>query len=376
MELTDTAPLVLIVDDTPANLQVLGTALRNEGHRIIVAQTGLQALEVVEKVTPDLILLDVMMPGIDGFETCKRLKEKRDTEDIPIIFLTAKTETEDIVRGFELGAVDYVTKPFNATELLARCRTHLTLRHYQRQLEAQNEELREAARLREDVEQITRHDLKAPLNMIMGYPQLLAKKGDNLTEDQKEGLRSIEDAGRRMLEMINRSLDLFKMERGIYACTPVPVDLLPILDQVAVETQTTAATKNLSVEVVLNGGPPAVHDTFIVPGEALLFYSMLANLLKNAVEASPEGERVTIALSAGDEATVRIRNKGTVPPDMRDRFFEKYATSGKRHGTGLGTYSAKLAAETQGGSIRMEASEEDGTTITTSFPPAADTSLF
>ena len=126
---------ILIVDDTLKNIQVLGTILRKEEYQINVAQNGLQAIKMAETVIPDLILLDVMMPELDGFETCKRLKTASDTKDIPVIFLTAKTETEDIVKGFELGAVDYVTKPFNATELLVRVRTHLTLRNLQKDLE-------------------------------------------------------------------------------------------------------------------------------------------------------------------------------------------------------------------------------------------------
>ena len=119
---------ILVVDDTLKNIQVLGTILRQEDYQINVAQNGLQALESVDNVEPDLILLDVMMPELDGFETCRQLKENPNTRDIPVIFLTAKVETEDIVNGFELGAVDYVTKPFNPAELLSRVQTHLALK--------------------------------------------------------------------------------------------------------------------------------------------------------------------------------------------------------------------------------------------------------
>ena len=140
-EAADKGARILIVDDTLQNIQVLGTVLREENYQINVAQNGLQALDVVGKVSPDLILLDVMMPELDGFETCKRLKADAETRDIPVIFLTAKVETEDIVHGFELGAVDYVTKPFNATELLARVHTHLEIQRLRRELEQYNEQL-------------------------------------------------------------------------------------------------------------------------------------------------------------------------------------------------------------------------------------------
>src|SRR5689334_6540212 len=118
---------ILVIEDEPANIQTLSTLLKERGYQINIATNGRQALEVLERIRPDLILLDIMMPEMDGFETCRRIKASPDWRDIPIIFLTAKTDTADIVRGFELGAVDYVAKPFNSHELLARVNTHLTI---------------------------------------------------------------------------------------------------------------------------------------------------------------------------------------------------------------------------------------------------------
>jgi class 3 adenylate cyclase len=138
---------VLVVDDTPANIQVLSSTLKDKGYQISVATSGPQALSAVGRLQPDLILLDVMMPEMDGFETCRRLKESDLTRDIPVIFLTARTETADIVRGFEAGAVDYVAKPFNAWELLARVNTHLTVDQLRRSLAAKNAELARAHEL-------------------------------------------------------------------------------------------------------------------------------------------------------------------------------------------------------------------------------------
>ena len=135
MSETKTSASILVVDDTLKNIQVLGTILRKEGHQIHVAQNGDQALKVAQTTPLDLILLDVMMPVMNGFEACEKLKESPQTKDVPVIFLTARTETEDIVKGFELGAVDYVTKPFNSTELLVRVNTHLSLHFLQRNLE-------------------------------------------------------------------------------------------------------------------------------------------------------------------------------------------------------------------------------------------------
>jgi len=141
--------LILIVDDLPQNLQVLGSILRKNKYQIAVATNGQQALDVLNNISPDLILLDVMMPGIDGHEVCRRLKEQERTREISIIFLTAKSETADIVKGFELGAVDYVTKPFNATELLARVKTHIELKKNRDVILNLNEKLEEKNKILE-----------------------------------------------------------------------------------------------------------------------------------------------------------------------------------------------------------------------------------
>ena len=138
---------ILVVDDTPANIQTVAAILKGQGYQLSVATNGKQALDVIDKILPDLILLDVMMPELDGFETCQRIKATEAWRDIPIIFLTAKTETADLVRGFEIGAVDYVGKPFNAHELLARVNTHLTVDHLRRSLAAKNVELARAHEL-------------------------------------------------------------------------------------------------------------------------------------------------------------------------------------------------------------------------------------
>jgi two-component system sensor histidine kinase/response regulator len=365
---------VLIVDDTVANLQLLGSFLQKNGYQINVAQNGLRALEAVKAMPPDLILLDIMMPEMDGYETCRQLKADLETKDIPVIFLTAKTEPQDIIKGFKLGAVDYLVKPFNAEELLARVKTHLELRRAREVieqqktvLEKQNLELIESAKLREDVELMVRHDLKTPLNVVIGYPQILLRKED-LTEKGKGFVKTIEQAGYRMLKMINLSLDLFKMERGTYQVYPVPIDILQVLRKILADMSEINTAEILPIQVVVSGRPLKQEDTFIVSGEELLCYSMLSNLLKNALEASPAGEDILIKVDKKETVTISIHNKGTVPQEIHDQFFEKYTTFGKTTGTGLGTYSAKLIAETQQGTIGMVSSAVEGTIITIQMP--------
>jgi CheY-like chemotaxis protein len=145
---TKAQPLILVVDDIPRNLQVVGVVLKEHGYQVAAATSGKQALEMLQHMTPDLILLDIMMPEMDGFEVCRQIKQQKHLEDSPIIFLTAKNETEDVVKGFGLGAVDYVTKPFNASELMARVRTQVELK------KARDSERRLIAELREALAQV------------------------------------------------------------------------------------------------------------------------------------------------------------------------------------------------------------------------------
>ncbi len=360
--------VILIIDDNPTNLNVIVDSLEISGFKTITARNGTMGIKRAIFSHPDLILLDVMMPDIDGFETCRRLKAEPATQDIPVIFITALNDVEHKVKGFEMGGVDYITKPIEEQEVLARVHTHLELQRARKSLETHNRDLIDAARLREDVERIIRHDLKTPLNAVIAYPQLILRN-THLTEAEREHLKTIETAGYRMLRMINRSLDLVKMERGMYQFKPVTVNLVQVLGRIAAERHLLIHKKSLKMEVILNGQPVCDDDIFSVLGEDLLCYSMLANLITNAINASPEGDVVTVSLAGEETAIIRIHNTGSIDEEIRDRFFEKYVTSRKdARGTGLGTYSAKLMADTQNGAISMTTSEHEGTTITIRLP--------
>jgi signal transduction histidine kinase len=226
---------------------------------------------------------------------------------------------------------------------------------------------KKAERLREDVERMTRHDLKSPLTAVLTLPQLLKRDG-NLTERQTDMLSLMQHAGYRMLNMINQSLDLFRMERGVYELTPAKVDLLPILDNIAGELHGVIETSGLTLDVVVRGRPRRPEDAFAVRGEEMLLYTMLSNLIKNALEAAPPGSRVTVTLTEGRSLDVAVANPGAVPAQIRPHFFDKYVTAGKKDGTGLGTYGARLIAETHGAKISMDTSDTAGTTVTVSFP--------
>ncbi|RPJ15557.1 MAG: response regulator [Desulfobacteraceae bacterium] len=362
---------ILIIDDAPENIRIVTEILKDK-YALTAATSGEKALKLAQSGTPpELILLDIMMPGIDGYEVCRRLKDDGNTKDIPVIFLTAKTAIEDEIRGFELGAVDYITKPISPPKVKARVRTHLNLEAARQKLEKQNLELIEAARLREDVDNIMQHDLKGPLNSIIALPNVLLQD-QSLNLEQKESLKAIEQSGYRMLNMINLSLDLFKMEKGIYTFQPIPVNLIKVIIKIISDIKGIAKAKDVTLQILLDGHPPSEKNQFNVLAEELLCYSMFSNLIKNAVEASPEHEMVSVTFSRNNDGCISVHNTGVVPKSIRESFFDKYVTSGKRGGTGLGTYSARLMAENQKGTISLATSEADGTCISVHLPLAGE----
>lgn len=361
-------PCILIVDDNPENIKVLGTILHKKNYRLMVTQNGLQALKALENMLPDLILLDIMMPEMDGYQVCEAIKKNPLTCDIPVIFLTAAIDHEHELKGLKLGAVDYIHKPFSAALVEARVSTHLELVQSKKSLLEKNAALEEMAKLRDDIDRITQHDLKIPLNAIIGFPQVLLMD-DNLMEDQRELLRHVIRAGREMLNMINKSLDLFKMETGRYHYAPENFDMADLLGTVIKDLHTLAESNTVEIRLNIEGNSHT-QTVFLVVAEKILCYSLFANLLKNAIEATPTGGCITVSLQHQEqeqEDLIAITNPGTVAASIREHFFDKYVTAGKLQGTGLGTYSAKLMTEVQHGRIEMHTNAAE-TTVSVYFP--------
>lgn len=225
-------------------------------------------------------------------------------------------------------------------------------------------------RIKEDVEQMMRHDLKTPLNAIVGLPQVL-ELDDNLTDGQRELLGLIRDAGEKMVDMINLSLDLFKMETGRYDYVPQRVALLPLLSRLVRFVATECDSRQVQIRLAVDGREPEPDASVTAYADARLLFSLLSNLLINAIEASSAGDLVLVELQNGRPIRLSIHNRGTVPVAIRNHFFEKYKTYGKSGGTGLGTYSAKLMADAMALEIGMETSDaERRTRLWLHLPPA------
>lgn len=220
---------------------------------------------------------------------------------------------------------------------------------------------RELEEQRKDVERILQHDLRTPLNSVIMMPQLIEEDA-NLTKEQRETLQLIQEAGTVMLKMIDSSLDLFKMEGGAYSYRPVQVDALSEIQSVIMQNRRKSDEKGIDCVIRINGEVPAPEASFIIKSDQTLFTRLLTNLYVNAVEASPPRDKIMIDMSVGEGQTISIRNRGSVPKEIRNSFFEKYVTSGKPKGTGIGTYSAKMIAEVMGYDLEMTTSDSDNTT--------------
>lgn len=354
-------PTILIVDDTPDNLLLLSRMFKDD-YRVRLAQNGEKAVTICTSDSPpDLVLLDVMMPDMDGFAVITRLREHPTSESIPVIFVTAMTDKQSRHKGLELGAVDFVTKPVDPDTLKLRVRNFLRYVSLHKQLQASYEDMLDMAHLREDVEHISRHDLKGPLAGVIGMVQALID--DTATNPrQVPQLRSVEQTALEALNLVNLSSELLKIETGRFKLDAKAINVSDMLSRMVAVLQVVFREKKLLISV--EGAGVDAGEVVHAQGDETLSYSMFNNLLKNACEASPMGARVTVSLTlSADTLTVEIANRGAVPQSIRERFFEKFVTSGKQGGTGLGTYSARRLAQAQHGDIRLDVSDADNLTL-------------
>ncbi|MEO5333950.1 MAG: hybrid sensor histidine kinase/response regulator [Magnetococcus sp. YQC-5] len=378
---------ILTVDDSRSVRYLVRHALEQDGEylfTVLEAENGKEAIRFLSDNPPDswpdLILLDRNMPVMSGDECIQLIKSSEQWRAIPVLFLTANKDVQEVVHGMSvLKADDYLAKPFHADELLARIKALLRVKQAEDQLrllhaqlndsylqvKEQYDALQEMEQLRRDVDAITRHDLKSPIDGILGCTEILISQYKTLSRESLcLFVELIRDSARQLREMVNLSLNLIKMEQGTYAVTLQPTDLVPIIRRVRSDNQKMVDRKNLESLFRVENRMDHPEARFIVLGDATLCYTMIANLYRNALEASENGQRVTLSLERGEICSVTIHNAGVVPKEMLANFFKKYATHGKKGGTGLGTYSARLMAQTQQGDIQVRSSEAEGTTLT------------
>ncbi len=354
---------ILVVDDDRINLRIIAGILRNEGYEISEAVSGEQALETYAESPPNLVLLDVMMPGIDGFETCRIIKRTYGATSAPVIFITAKSEADDIVMGFDAGGVDYLTKPFRPKEVLARIRTHLSNQLLLEQLSKAN-----AAKDR--FLGMCAHDLRNPLSSIRGLAELMTENSiGSLNPEQREVLHTIHGASQSMLQLVNELLDVATIEAGHLKLDREPTRILEIVERSVHLSNIEAAKKDTRIVMV------KATDSPLLDLDRNKIRQVVDNLISNAVKYSPRSSLITVKLlSDGPLAGFAVRDDGPgIPEDERHLLFKDYGRlstqpTGGEKSTGLGLAICRKIVEAHGGTIGVANNADRGCEFAVRLP--------
>ncbi len=362
---------ILVVDDNETNLKILESLLHSEGFAVELVRDGLMAIEIASQLQPDIILLDIMMPGIDGYETCRRLKTDDATRDIPIIFLTTLSDTINKVKGFEVGAVDFITRPLQYREVLARINTHLTLYRQRQKIEHRRRQdqlyFQKISQMKDEFLHAASHDLRNPLGVILSGVYLLRRK-EGLDAQTQEVIERIERGAQRMKLLIANMLDLVRLETGM-ALGRASTSLHMLLKQVYEEH--TPIAVEAGIEFNLN-----LSDTdIIIFADAHRFVQMLENLLSNAIRHTPSGGHIELGTRVEEEhVVVWVQDDGIgIPADDLPYIFEKFyrvehADQQLERGTGLGLSIVKAIIEQHQYAIEVKSNIDFGTTFTIYIP--------
>lgn len=367
---TNFGGMIVIVDDVTENLQVLGSILDACGYDTAFALNGPEALTVIRELLPDLVLLDISMPGMDGFEVCRRLKADPKTADIPVIFLTAFSEQEYITRGFEVGAVDYVSKPFRQGELLSRVKTHLSLRYAMRQLAQRNQELTELVKEKNELITIATHDIKSPLQgIVLSVEVIKSLMRRGMIAELTGQLDSILKTADKIRDILKNWLDLNAAEAGAMQFTIVKLNAASILHVAGDFYRQKAEVKNIRLEVKAN--EPEIP---LYADEAAM-QAIIDNLVSNAIKFSAGGSTIRLQVSSANGRTIfEIADQGPgILPEEMPLLFKKFARlsarpTGGEHSTGLGLAIVKKLVDTMKGSIHCESEYGSGTTFLVELP--------
>lgn len=356
--------VVLVVDDEPTALGSIQAMLEGETFQIQTASNGQEALAMAEQFRPDVIILDIMMPEMDGFEVCRRLKTNRELSPIPIILLTTLREKTHLVRGLDAGADEFISKPVECAELRARVRTMWRIKQ-------QHDQLRSTMQLREDLAHMVAHDMRNHLGTVLSYGELLGLQAE-LGEESRQMTADLKANAWKLKRFIDDYLVQAKMEEGRIRLQRSTVDLVKLMAKVKDNHTIIAQSKHIFIQVIFELGKKPRQPLEV---DADLMERLLDNLLNNAIKYSPAGSsiRVQIDYPAASEAPaqpaplVRIRfaDQGVgVMPEDRERIFDKFEivalkqTKGAQ--VGLGLAFCKLVAEAHGGRIYVEPNQPQG----------------
>ncbi|TVR70206.1 MAG: hybrid sensor histidine kinase/response regulator [Spirochaetaceae bacterium] len=364
---------IFVVDDVPQNLQMVMQILSDRGLEVSVAVSGENALEYLTRRKPDLILLDIAMPGMDGFTLCRRIKDNPETSSIPVIFLTAKSETEDVVRGFELGAVDYVRKPFITDELVSRVFTHLELKRSYQRIQEQARQLETLNAQKDRLFSIIAHDMRNPLSGFLSITQLLHSRFRELDQaTMEEYLGLLSESSDKLNKLLENLLTWSRLQSEDVQPIIVDIRIGDLLKETADLYRNNAEVKGVGIRISESEEAP-------VRGDQQMIFTVLRNLVSNAVKYSEKGGLVTIGASrnGAGEVIVTVADTGVgMSAEKVESIFETGATRSRRgtageSGTGLGLLLSRDLMRLQGGDITAESTPGEGTVFRVILPASA-----
>lgn len=365
--MSEAVPKILVIDDNPKNLDLLSALLDAQGFVMLFALDGTRGIQRAESGQPDLILLDIMMPHIDGFETCRQLKANAKTREIPVIFMTALTDIANKVKGFDLGAVDYITKPIQPEEVVARVNTHLKLQRLQQELQKTIAREREANKLKTRFVSVASHELRTPLAQILYASNFLEEFGEQIAAAQKTQLfATIERAVNQMTKILNDMLILSRQETGKFEFAPQLTDVQDFCQNLLAEFRVLCEKTHQLVFSGPEAPLPAVVD-------ANVLQLILSNLVANAIKYSPAGGTIHVRLLPTPAGLLfRISDEGIgMSSEDQQHLFEAFYRGrnvGKITGSGLGLSIVKQFVEVHGGTIQVASEVNKGTTVTVTIP--------
>jgi two-component system sensor histidine kinase/response regulator len=369
----DLNPTVLIVDDNSNNLKIIAITLRELNYRLVIATNGQSAIEMVDKTRPDLVLLDIMMPGMDGYETCEIIKSKKENENLPIIFLTALNEKANIIKGFEVGGVDYITKPFNKEELISRVETHLELKFTQDALKKNTKYLYELNSLKDKMFSVIGHDLRSPLGSVKMTLEFLS---ETISEASREELQTTVDF---LLKTTNEAFSLLdnllgwgRAQSGNISINKEKVNLADLVNSVYLIHKKNIGAKNIEFLNNVEKGTTICADLNTIT-------AVLRNLLSNAIKFTPNYGSIIIS-SVNLENLVRIEVKDTgvgIPVENIPKLFDStqhlttYGTNSES-GSGLGLNLCYDFVKRNDGEISVKSETGKGTSFYIDLPNGCD----
>jgi two-component system sensor histidine kinase/response regulator len=356
---------ILIVDDVPKNIQLLGSILKEESYELEFATSGKEALEWLDSKQFDLVLLDIMMPEMDGFEVCRRIKENPSTREVSVIFLTAKADFQSIIQGFEAGAVDYITKPYNRKELLIRVKTHLTMQRQRKQLEL-------GTAFEKKIFSIIGHDLRSPMGNIRTYIDAFLLANPNLDENMVTLLKDIYLLSDNAFNLLENLLNWAKSQSGGIICRPITENISLLTEKVLTLFSLQAENKN----IILNFKGLNNITGFFDPE---LISVVIRNLISNAIKFTPRGGSINISTyykvtNDLKRLVLEISDTGTgMSPEIIDNLLNKnihfttYGTDNEK-GSGLGFQLCKEFVALNSGHISINSTPGAGSSFYVSLP--------